>query len=144
MTDSAPSHRRARILLGVIVLGAGSIILLAAPFLWKWATLKTVETFYRDGSLSMRYVVKRWKSAQWMEIPTVEPPKRKRGLFGGNDSVSIQPVGQPHGTITCFFPNSRKKLQGEYKDGRLTGVWTSWDEQGKVNVQHRYERGESA
>ena len=38
--------------------------------------------------------------------------------------------GTPHGSATFFYPNGRREMHGEYRDGKPIGTWRHWDEDG--------------
>lgn len=44
--------------------------------------------------------------------------------------------------ITYFYDNGRVQQQGFYKDGKLDGVWTSYDEQGNKLAMGNYAQGQ--
>jgi antitoxin component YwqK of YwqJK toxin-antitoxin module len=44
--------------------------------------------------------------------------------------------------ITYFYDNGRVQQQGFYKDGKLDGAWTSYDEQGNKLAVGTYAQGQ--
>ena len=44
--------------------------------------------------------------------------------------------------ITYFYDNGRVQQQGFYKDGKLDGAWTSYDEQGNKLAAGTYAQGQ--
>ena len=113
MTDSAPSHRRAQILLGVIGVGVVAVAIVVAPMLWEWASLKWIEEHYKDGSLRLRRQVLRWG----------------------------RHAGKGNGKWIEFYPNGLKKEEAAHWHGYSHGVFTSWNEAGNVIKQIRYAKG---
>ena len=45
-------------------------------------------------------------------------------------------------TKTKFYENGQKESEGNYKDGKMHGLWTEWDEEGNVTEQAKFENGE--
>jgi len=41
-----------------------------------------------------------------------------------------------HGTETNWHPNGQKSYERHYKDDEAYGIWTEWDEDGKVVFEH--------
>ena len=48
------------------------------------------------------------------------------------DEVEINTNEQWHGRYVSFYENGQKKEEGQYKNGKKHGTWTTWDENGKV------------
>lgn len=44
-----------------------------------------------------------------------------------------------HGPFLDFYPYGNKKLSGEYEQGKRSGLWVYWTEEGQVETQERYE-----
>jgi len=42
---------------------------------------------------------------------------------------------------TEYYDNGEKELEGNYKDGKKEGLWTDWDEEGKVTKTETYKLG---
>ena len=39
------------------------------------------------------------------------------------------------------YENGQKKLEGNYKNGELEGLWTYWDKEGNISSREKYKDG---
>ena len=50
--------------------------------------------------------------------------------------------GKKHGPTIEWFPNSQKKYEMFYSENQRTGIWTYWNQEGKVTAKRKYEKNQ--
>jgi len=46
------------------------------------------------------------------------------------------------GKYVTYYENGQKKQEGNYKEGKKDGLWTSWDKNGNIIKTATYSNGE--
>ena len=63
-------------------------------------------------------------------------------LTPGQKVYSLNSIGIKDGPCVAYHSGNKiKSVEGQYADGERDGVFTHWNEGGKVNFQRRYEKG---
>ncbi len=82
-------------------------------------------------------------SARWWEAGDAACPAGTR--LDRTPSPEGDPVilcrradGVPHGPATLFYPNGRREMEGEYREGKPAGVWRHFDEDGTPTKTERH------
>lgn len=81
---------------------------------------------------------------KWWEA--TPPCPSDSSLFGGlppeHHTVGCKTAnGKNSGRLTQFYPNGTKKEEGYYEDHFASGIFTSWDDQGRKESETPYVRG---
>ena len=48
---------------------------------------------------------------------------------------------QPEGLFLSLFPDGKKRIEGQYRDGKPDGIWTTWGNDGKEISRTEYKDG---
>ncbi len=75
------------------------------------------------------------QSSDWWEVGDAACPEgatldKEPSPEGDPVIMCTRPDGTPHGPATFFYPNGRREMEGEYRDGKPVGTWKHWAEDG--------------
>lgn len=92
------------------------------------------STFYENGNIRSESN----DSCMFTYYPSGQLEK-KYELF--SDLTDVQKLAVFHGAFEMYYPNGVKKAMGQYNEENIDGVWTYYDDEGKVVEQEVYDNG---
>ena len=48
-----------------------------------------------------------------------------------------------HGSFVAFYKNGQKQVEGSYREGKETGLWIAYDQEGKETSRKSFESVDS-